>query len=75
MTQVRINYHMKRENEATEASITLPMEDSVAEMLLDTQNDCFLLIPGGPLSVILRELAQLQGYTYAEFQCAHQAEG
>lgn len=66
---------MKRENEATEASITLPMEDSVAKMLLDTQNDCFLLIPGGPLSVILWELAQLQGYTYAEFQCAHQSEG
>lgn len=75
MTDVCITYHMERENEVAETCITLPMDDFVATMLVDTQGDCFLLMRGGPLTILLRELSQLQGYTYAGFCCAEWGKG
>lgn len=74
MTDVCITYRMERESEVAETRITLPMDDIVATMLVDTQGDCFLLMAGGPLTVLLRELSQLQGYTYTGFCCAARDE-
>lgn len=70
MKHVCITYHMERKNEVAETCITLPMDDSVAAMLLTNQGDYFQLMEGAPLDVLLRELSKLQGYTYAGFCCA-----
>lgn len=70
MTHICITYHMKRERELAETCITLPMDDFVAAMLLTNQGDCYQLMAGAPLMILLRELSKLQGYTYAGFCCA-----
>lgn len=74
MTKVCITYRMKRKNEVAETCITLPMTDPVAAMLLTSQGDSFQLVCGAPLNTLLRELSELQGYVYAGFCCAEEAE-
>lgn len=74
MTHVCITYHMERKNEVAETCITLPMDDFVAAMLISNQGDCFQLMDGAPLNILLRELSKLQGYTYTGFCCAEQDE-
>lgn len=64
MKHLCFTYHMENATENAETCITLPMEDATAQAILEQGDDHVALGPNGRVTVILEELAALQGYTY-----------
>ena len=63
---VCITYHMHFPGEEAESCITLPMEDEIADDILDKGVDSvhMMLDLNGEVARLLRSLADIQGYQY-----------
>lgn len=64
MKHLCFTYHMENATESAETCITLPVEDATAQAILEQGGDHTALGPKGRITVILEELAALQGYTF-----------
>ena len=65
MKKLRVTYHMSRPGETAEDCITLPVSDEAAREILSLKVDKYSYLCGDAtarLSVIIYDLAQLQGY-------------
>lgn len=71
MTNLCITYHMQNEEGTAETCVTLPMLEEVAEDILERGEDSLHLHSViGRVYSVLKNLASIQGYTYAGFCCA-----
>ena len=68
MKRVCITYHMHFPGEEAESCIVLPMEDKIADDLLEKGMDSvhMMLEANGEVARLLRSLADIQGYRYDE---------
>lgn len=66
MKKVCITYHMHFPGEEVESCITLPMEDGIADDILEKGMDSIHMMPeaNGEIARLLRSLADIQGYHY-----------
>ena len=66
MKKVCITYHMHFPGEEVESCIVLPMEDKIADDLLEKGMDSvhMMLEANGEVARLLRSLADIQGYRY-----------
>ena len=66
MKKVCITYHMHFPGEEVESCIVLPMEDKIADDLLEKGMDSvrMMLEANGEVARLLRSLAEIQGYRY-----------
>ena len=66
MKKVCITYHMHFPGEEVECCIVLPMEDKIADDLLEKGMDSvhMMLEANGEVARLLRSLAEIQGYRY-----------
>lgn len=78
MKRICITYHMTKEHEVAETCITLSMEDSIANDILQHQGDSrYIKANSFSLTIVkslLVNLAALQGYGTASFCCADPVE-
>lgn len=71
MKKVNITYHMRNRTEIAESCITLAMKDSIAEDILENQENSQYLSPilDGEVYQLLCKLATIQGYEYKDACC------
>lgn len=76
MKYICITYHMSRENEVAETCITLPMDEKIADDILENQGDSQYVKQGSfsitAVKTILNNMAELQGYADASFCMAEE---
>lgn len=76
MKNIIITYHMSRESEVAETCIKLPMQEHIADDILERQGDSQYVKQGSmsitAVKLILNNLAELQGYYDAAFCMAEE---
>lgn len=77
MKHVCITYHMTRPNEVAETCITLPLDDAIADDLLQHQERSAYVVASRShkrpsIPALLSQLAYFQGYNAASFCCAEE---
>lgn len=72
MKHICITYHMRKPGEIAETCITLPMEEKIADDILEKGDRSIHLEPAanGEIYRALRSISSIQGYEYACFRCA-----
>lgn len=72
MKHLSITYHMTKPGEIAETCITLPMEEKIADEILEKGDRSIHLeaAANGEVYRALRSISSIQGYEYAGFCCA-----